>query len=83
MNALESLYLTHDVSNEKILEFLQTHHDTHNIIMLETPQRAVQQRLLMRPPSLHERFSHRCHASVHSNGDSACTHSWYPFYPSG
>ena len=48
MNALESLYLTHDVSNEKILEFLQTHHDTHNIIMLETPQRAVQQRLLMR-----------------------------------
>ena len=48
MNTLESLYLTHEVSSEKILEFLQSHPKTHNIIMLETSQRAVQQRLLMR-----------------------------------
>ena len=48
MNTLESLYLTRDVSCNLVLDFIQYHYKTQNIIMLETPQRAVHQRLLMR-----------------------------------
>lgn len=48
MNALSSIYLSTTVSSDKIIEFFQYQHKTTNIIMLETPEQAFQQRLLMR-----------------------------------